>query len=181
MRARCAVLVGVAGLGVVFAAWEAARRMSGGPQIPQTGELELRILAPDGKPVANAEVLIGPSLDRVLAWGGPAMETARTDKAGMVVVSRPVGVQMMRVSVNGVGDGVTDLTQVFAGTRVQSSLPPLNHWAIIRGQLPPEFRTPDTQICISDEQMPRQIAVAHAGRRLLRGGGIRRPLVGFSP
>ena len=158
MRARYAVLVGLACIGVL-ATSAAAQPLFDAGQVTQTGEVELRILTPGGQPAANAEVLIG-STDRSSQGLGWQPRSVKSDKDGKVAVSWPIGIRTFRVSVKGIGYGLTGLTQVLPGKRAEAFLPPLAPWAIIRGQLPPDLRTPDVQLKVDAVASSDAILVA---------------------
>lgn len=68
-----------------------AQRPQGNGDAKETGEVELLILAPDGCPAANAEVLVA-SPDLVFSRDKLAPQSAMTDENGKAVFAWPVGV-----------------------------------------------------------------------------------------
>ena len=82
-------------------------QVPGGEESEQkTGEVEMLVLGPAGQPVARTDVSIA-SIERHPRDDAPKPVKARTDDRGGVVFPWPVDGPTMRISVKGVGFGLT--------------------------------------------------------------------------
>jgi hypothetical protein len=113
----------------------------------QTGQVELIILASDGRPAAEAEVEVAQS-GLGIPGQPPPPQVAHTNSAGLITFTCPTGVETFHVAAKGLGYGFTGLTEISAGQKVRAFLPPLAPWATLRGQIPPARLTPQTEILV---------------------------------
>ena len=114
-----------------------------------SGEVELLVRAPDGRPAVGAKVRV-----EVTRYPEPPdgvagrMASAQADAAGVVRIAWPTGRSRLAVLVPGVGYGQTGLIDVAYGQPTRVTLPPLAPFAVLEGVLPADFRGEGTIVTI---------------------------------
>lgn len=131
-----------------------------------TGEVAIRVVAPDGRPAAGAVVHVA-ELDQQHFPDDPAPPpaTVTADPAGVARLTWPAGATRLRVAADGVGYGDTGLMEVVAGRTVDAPLPPLAAFAVVDGTVPPDLVEPGTTVHLggSYDEPPADLPVDAAG------------------
>lgn len=107
---------------------------------PPTGSTEIRLIGPDGAPLADRAVELFPEGRR---FGFHAETCARlsttTDANGLLRLRWIEGMQRLRLIVPGIGFGATGWFEVVGGQTVRPQVPRLARFGEVEGQLAPEL------------------------------------------